>query len=259
MIFDFRTFTGRSFDGACQTVSDLLRSMDALKIDQALACPFKPVSYNLDQANRELAGAIRSHTDRLIGAARIDPWQPDAVDVLARSFESFGSRALYLNPWEEHFRSDLERLDPLMAVAHAHSAPVLVASGYPWLSEALQVCRLAQRWPDTPVVMSNGGQYNISGLGQADATLALSKASNLLIDTAGVYRQDFIEETVAAFGCERVLFGSGAPYFDQRYEIKRVLMAKVTPADHQTMQAGNALRLLDPDVQNKTKIATHLT
>jgi predicted TIM-barrel fold metal-dependent hydrolase len=257
MIFDFRTFAGYSFDGASQTVSDLLRSMDAVGIDRALVCPFKPLSYNLEQANRELAGAIRGHEDRLTRAARIDPWQPDAVDALTRAFESFGSRALYLNPWEEHFRADLERLDPLMAVAHAHSAPVLVASGYPWLSEALQVCRLAQRWPDTPVVMTNGGQFNISGLGQADATLALSKAPNLLIDTAGVYRQDFIEETAEAFGCERVLFGSGAPYFDQHFEIKRIMMAKVPLAARRTMQAGNALRLLDPDVLNKLKIAIH--
>jgi predicted TIM-barrel fold metal-dependent hydrolase len=259
MIFDFRTFAGQSFDGASQTVSDLLRSMDALGIDRSLVCPFKPLSYNLDQANRELAAAVRDHADRLIGAARIDPWQTDAVDGLARAFESFGLRALYLNPWEEHFRSDLERLDPLVAVADEHRAPVLVASGYPWLSEALQVCRLAQRWPDTPVVMSNGGQFNISGLGQADVTLALGKAPNLLIDTAGVYRQDFIEETAAAFGCERVLFGSGAPYFDQPFEIKRVLMVKVIPVARQAMQAGNALRLLDPDVQNKSKIITHLT
>jgi predicted TIM-barrel fold metal-dependent hydrolase len=153
-------------------------------------------------------------------------------------------RALYLDPWEEHFRADLERLDPLLEIVQARSAPVLIASGYPWLSEALQVCRLAQRWPDTPVVMTNGGQFNISGLGQADVNLALSKAPNLSIDTAGVYRQDFIEETVEAFGAERVLFGSGSPVFDQRYEIQRILKAKVNHTARSSMQAGNALRLL---------------
>jgi len=244
MFFDFRVFLGHSFDGTSQTVDSLLHSMDALDIEYALAFPFKPISYNLDEANATLTAAIQVHKDRLVGAARIDPWQPAAVNSLQRAVEDLGLRALYLNPWEEHFRADLERLDPLMDVARMQNLPVVIAAGYPWLSEALQVCKLAQRWPSIPVVMTNGGQINISGLGQADATLAMQKSANLYIDTAGVYRQDFIEETVEAFGGERVLFASGAPYFDQRYEIKRIILAKVTETYRRDMQAGSARKLL---------------
>jgi len=244
MIFDFRVFLGRSFDGIQQTTVDLLKTMDSLNVDMALACPLKPLSCNLDLANADLSASIKSHPGRLLGAARVDPWQPDAVDTLRRGLETHCLRALYLNPWEENFRADMPQLDPLLEIAELHSVPVLVASGYPWLSEALQVRELAQRWPQVPVVMTNGGQFNISGLGQADATLALGQTPNLYIDTAGVYRQDFIEETVEAFGSERVLFGSGSPYFDQRYEIKRVLLAKVNETAREAMQGGNAQRLL---------------
>jgi len=244
MIFDFRVFLGHSFDGVQQTATGLLKTMDSLNIDMALACPFKPLSYNLDLANSDLSTAIKPHSDRLLGAARVDPWQPDAVDTLRRGLETHGLRALYLNPWEENFRADSSQLDPLLAIAEAHRVPVLIASGYPWVSEALQVRALVQRWPRVPVIMTNGGQFNISGLGQADATLALDQTPNLYIDTAGVYRQDFIEETVEMFGAERVLFGSGAPYFDQRYEIKRVLLAQVDEAARAAMGAGNAHHLL---------------
>lgn len=244
MFFDFRVFLGQSFDGTSQSADELLHSMDALGIEHALACPLKPISYNLGEANTALAAAIRGYRNRLVGAARIDPWQPAAVDSLRIAVEDLGLRALFLNPWEEHFRADLEMLDPLMDVARMHRLPVLVAAGYPWLSEALQICMLAQRWPFVPVVMTNGGQINISGLGQADATLAMQKQSNLYIDTAGVYRQDFIEETVEAFGGERVLFASGKPYFDQHYEIKRVTLAKVSESDRIAMQSGSAMKLL---------------
>lgn len=244
MIFDFRVFVGHSFDGARQTVADLLKTMDSLNVEMALACPLKPLSYDLDAANAELSDAISGYPDRLVGAARIDPWQTNAVDLLKRALKEYHLRALYLNPWEENFKADMSRLDPLMQVAQARGVPVLVASGYPWLSEALQVQQLARRWPKVPVIMSNGGQFNISGLGQADAALALRQTPNLYIDTAGVYRQDFIEETVEQIGVERVLFGSGSPYFDQRYEIKRVLLAKVSQADRRQMQGKNALRLL---------------
>ena len=242
-IFDARIFLGESFDGARQNVSEALHGMDASGIEMALACPFKPLSYNLDEANIGLAATIKAHPDRLLGAARIDPWQPGAADALRRCFETLGLRALFLHPWEEHFRADLERLDPLMEIASAFRYPVLVMSGYPWVSEALQVRKLALGWPDVPVIMTNGGQINISGLGQADASLALRTAPNLYIDTAGIYRQDFIEETAQEFGAERILFGSGSPYFDQRYEIKRVLVAKLPASDRQAMQGGNAMRL----------------
>ena len=245
MIFDFRVFVGQSFDGTSITIEDLLRSMDNLEIDKALVCPLKPLSYRLDEANERLAAGIHNHADRLYAAARPDPWQPAAPQLLRHAIQDLGMSAVYLNPWEEHFRADLPRMDALLEIASRFRLPVLISSGYPWLSEALQVCKLALRWPDVPVVMTNGGQINISGLGQADAALAMQKAANLHFDTAGIYRQDFIEESIGVFGSERILFGSGAPYFDQRYELLRVSMAKVGLSDRQAVQSGNALRLLN--------------
>ena len=245
MKFDFRTYIGESFDGTSQSANELLNRMDVLEIDKALVCPLKPRSYDLGEANRDLASMVNKHASRLVGAARIDPWQPEAAHMLRWSVESLGLRVLYLNPWEETFRADIDLLDEILAVASENNIPVLISTGYPWLSEALQVCKLAARWQDVPVIMTNGGQINISGLGQADVTLALRKAPNLYFDTAGIYRQDFIEETVKEFGVERVLFGSGSPYFDQRFEIKRIQVAKVSQNNRQMLIYGNAHRLLN--------------
>lgn len=245
MIFDFRTYIGESFDGTRQSANELLNRMDVLEIDKALVCPLKPRSYDLGEANRDLASEVNKHKSRLVGAARIDPWQPDAAQMLRWCVESLDIRLLYLNPWEETFRADIVQVDELLAVASEKNIPVLISTGYPWLSEALQVCKLAARWPDVPIIMTNGGQINISGLGQADVTMALRKAPNLYFDTAGVYRQDFIEETVAEFGGERVLFGSGSPYFDQRFEIKRIQVAKVSQNNRQMLIYGNAQHFIN--------------
>jgi uncharacterized protein len=244
MLFDFRVFLGQSFDGVQKTAASLLQEMDDQGVEMALACPLKPLSYDLNAANTVLAGAIKPHPDRLIGAARVDPWQPDACETLRRGFDKFGLRALYLNPWEEHFRVDMDMLDPLMEIAQVNSAPVIIAAGFPWVSESLQILKLARRWPDAAIVMTNGGQINITGLGQADATLALSRSSNLYIDTAGVYRQDFIEETIDVFGGRRVLLGSGSPYFDLQLEVQRVKLLKISEKDLQLVQSGNSKKLL---------------
>ena len=94
MLFDARVFLGESYDGTSQSVDELLHSMDELSIEMALACPFRPLSCDLDQANRDLAQEIKGHADRLLGAARIDPWQPDGVDSLQDGLETLGLRAL---------------------------------------------------------------------------------------------------------------------------------------------------------------------
>ena len=248
MQFDFRVFLGESYDGKSQTVDQLLASMDALNIDMALVCPFKPLSYDLEKANRDLSDSIGKFDDRFLGAARIDPWQPNAADSLVRAVEDLGIRALFLNPWEENFQADNKQLDELMSAASELKLPVSIASGYPWLSEALQVCRLAARWPQVQIVMTNGGQINISGFGQAGAALALNQQDNLSFDTAGIYRQDFIEEMVVELNGERVFFASSAPYFDQAYEIKRIQLAKVSQDNRQKIAGENALHLFGIEV-----------
>jgi predicted TIM-barrel fold metal-dependent hydrolase len=248
MQFDFRVFLGESYDGKSQTADELLARMDALEIDMALVCPFKPLSYDLEKSNSNLADTVGKYDDRLLGAARIDPWQPNAADSLISAVEEWGMKALYINPWEENIQADHKQLDELLAAASEKNLPVSIASGYPWLSEASQVSRLASRWPQVPIVMTNGGQINISGLGQAGAELALNQQDNLFFDTAGIYRQDFIDDMVEELNGERVLFASSAPYFDQSYEIKRIQKAKVSQEYRAKIAGANAQNLFGIEV-----------
>ena len=52
-------------------------------------------------------------------------------------------------------------------------------------------------------------------------------------------------QTIEGFGGERVIFGSGSPYFDQRYEVKRVNLAKVDTDFKEIVGLRNAFRLLN--------------
>ena len=91
--------------------------------------------------------------------------------------------------------------------------------------------------------MTSGGQLNISGLGMADAWLALERAPNLHVMTDGVYRQAFIERLAEDLDPRRLLAGSFAPYFDLGYERRRVLSAHLAPAARALVEGGNAQRL----------------
>jgi predicted TIM-barrel fold metal-dependent hydrolase len=246
VIVDSLTFLGDSLFGPKATAAELLARMDELVIDHAVVCPFKPRGYHLAAANDAVADTVAAHPDRLTGFARVDPnLGEDACAELERALGELGLAGVFLHPWEETFRISSPRVDSVLETAHGLEAPVIVAAGYPWLSEGLQVGELARRFPEVTLVATNGAQINISGLGQDDAELALAANANLAIQTAGVYREDFIEGIASRLGAERVLFASAFPLMDPRLEILRVRWApNLDERQRGLILGGNAARLL---------------
>jgi len=241
LIVDSLTFVGSSIFGHAATADELLAALDGTGVDRAVVCPVKPRTYDLGEANEVVAAAVAAGDGRLVGIARVDPLLgDDACRELERALGTLGLRGLFLHPWEETFRISDRRVDPVVAVAREHGVPVVVAAGYPWLSEALQVGALARRFPEVTFVATNGLQLNISGLGQVDAELALAEAPNLRLQTAGVYREDFLEGVVRRFGAERLLYASAYPLLDPRLEVRRVQWAAFSDGQAAALLGGNA-------------------
>jgi predicted TIM-barrel fold metal-dependent hydrolase len=244
VIVDSLTFLGESLFGPRATAAELLAVLDELEVERAVVCPLRPRGYRLEPANELVADAVRAYPDRLVGFARVDPnLGADACTALDHALGELGLRGLFLHPWEETFRINAPLVDPVVEVARRYGLPVVIAAGYPWLSEGLQVGELARRFPDVPFVATNGGQINISGLGQADVELALAANPNLSVQTAGVYREDFLENVVARFGAERLLYASAYPLLEPRLEILRARFAHFDEATRAAVLGGNASSL----------------
>jgi predicted TIM-barrel fold metal-dependent hydrolase len=242
---DSLTFVGESIFGHRAGAADLLAVMDELGVERAVACPLKPRGYHLGPANDAVSRAVEAHPDRLTGFARVDPNLGDeACAELERALGELGLSGLFLHPWEETFRVSAPLVEPVVEVARDRGVTVIVAAGYPWLSEGLQVGDLARRFPDVSFVATNGGQLNISGLGQTDVELALAANPNLSVQTAGVYREDFLENVVSRFGADRLLYASAFPYLEPRLEILRPRSLHVAEAARAAVLGGNAARLV---------------
>jgi len=226
-ITDFHVMVGDSIQGDSLTVDELIAEMTRLSIARAILCPVRPYSYDYTSSNDLVADARNAHPGRFHAFGRIDARQPEAALEAERCLGRLQMDGLYLHPWEDNICAADHRFDPILEVLQRHRAPVLIATGYPLLSEALQVADLAGRFPDVKVVMTNGGQINISGLGQRSAWLALQNHENLYITTSGVYREDFLEEVATQLGGHRLVFASQAPQFDMDFELHRVLWAHV--------------------------------
>ena len=220
MIVDSLTFAGEG----------LIAALDEAGIDHAIVCAGRARGHGYDVENAHVAALVAEHPDRLVAFARVDPLAPVATT---------GAAGLFLHPWEDAFRVNDPAVDGAL-----DGRPVIVATGYPFVSEALQVAELARRHPETTFVATNGGQINISGLGREDALLALDACPNLYVQTSGVYREDFLEGVVERFGAERLVYASAWPQFDPRLELLRVRWAPNLAEDARAaILGGNATRL----------------
>jgi predicted TIM-barrel fold metal-dependent hydrolase len=221
VIVDSLTFAGEG----------LIAALDEAGIERAIVCAGRARGHGYDVENERVAALVAEHPDRLVAFARVDPLAPVAAT---------GASGLFLHPWEDAFRVTDPAVDAVL-----DGRPVIVSTGYPFVSEALQVAELARRHPETTFVATNGGQINISGLGQEDAFLALEACPNLHVQTSGVYREDFLEGVVERFGAERLVYASAWPQFDPRLELLRVRWAPNLAEDARAaILGGNATRLL---------------
>ncbi|MCY4025782.1 MAG: amidohydrolase family protein [Acidobacteria bacterium] len=199
------------------------------------------------QRARQRRGARAS--DRLIGFARVDPNRADTAATEAlRALDGLGLSGVFLQPWEETFRVSSAVVEPLIEIAQERGVPVIMAAGYPWLSEGLQIGDLARRFPDVAFIATNGGQINISGLGQTDIELAMTDCPNLSLQTAGVYREDFLEGIVERFGADRLLYASAFPLMEPLLEVERPRSMHVSEEARAAVLGGTAVRLLLPEL-----------
>jgi predicted TIM-barrel fold metal-dependent hydrolase len=239
MIIDAHVHLGKSIFGYEINAEELLTNMKKYGIDKSVICPVQPFTYHLEPENDFISDVIRKNPNRFIGFCRVDPRQGEkAVSELKRSVSELGLKGLFLHPWEEGYPITADYVTPVVEEAANLNIPVMIASGFPWLSHALQVGDLAERVPEANIIMTNGGQINISGLAQPDSYLAMQKHSNLYFETSGVYRQDFIEKSIGLYGSNRVLFGSNSPKLNQGFELERAKSATKTNQDAQTDVLG---------------------
>ena len=242
MIVDALQLLGENRFGATVEVAAALELADDCGVDTIVAAPARPMGYHLEPANEWLAEQARGSGGRIAVLGRVDPRNGDsAVAEARRCLDELGCVGLFVHPAEEVF--SVTAAAAVAEVAAAADVPLVVATGYPSLSEPLQVAELAQQFPDLTIVMTSGGQINISGLSMVDAWLALRAHAGLHVLTNGEYRQDFIENLATQLDASRVLFGSFAPAFDAGFERKRVAYARLTPAARLAVEGDNAARL----------------
>lgn len=247
MIVDGLLYLGESRFGSQLTADQAVADMDRDAVAIAIAAPTHRPDHDHHQATLDVTAAAAGSDGRLVALARVDPWDGDeALRQLELAVTQQGARGLFLHPLEELFRINDARVRPIAERAARLGVPIVIATGYQGFSEPVQITQFARWCPEIPVILTNGGQFNISGLAQTDAGLALD-LDNVYVHTNGVYRDDWIALVVSTVGPERIMFASSAPTMSPQYELKRVTLAHVPEDAKQLMLSGNAVRLFGLD------------
>ena len=235
-------------------MEDFLELMTAAGVDRAVLV--QPMSaYGFD--NRYVIDAARMHSERLASVVILDTADDPARRLRAMASEGVSGVRLFAigNP-------TLSRLDEpsalgLWEVAAELDLPVVVTI----LSDQLPELRaMLERFPEVTVALDHCGFPDLSGgppYAQAADLFELAtlpnislKASCYLLEQAEAAGdpRDLVDRLAAAFGADRLLWGSDYPQTHDRpyaalVDMGRTACSRLSPADQRGFLGENALRL----------------
>jgi predicted TIM-barrel fold metal-dependent hydrolase len=207
--------------GTLETPSEIpidftLGALQAAGVNRALTCAWWGPTGALI-SNDEVAAAVRSRPDVLVGVASVDLARPmDGVRELRRAVKHLGLRALRMLPWLWNLPPDDRRYYPLYAECIELGVPFCLQVGHtgplcpsepgrpiPYLD------RVALEFPELVIV---GGHI---GYPWTDEMISLAtKYPNVYIDTSAYKPKRYpaaLREYMSGHGRKKVLFGSNFP------------------------------------------------
>lgn len=240
------------------SAADLIAAMDEAGVAQS-AVVQASTAYGFD--NSCLADAVAAHPSRFTGVFSMDLFAPDAVRTFDR-WVAAGLTGLRLfttgttQPGQAGWLAD-PRGFPVWERAEAADLPVCIQMRP---EGADQLAVLLDRFRRVPVILDHLGRVDLSDgppYGRAAWLFALADRPNLVLKltsrtvreaAAGASRPEaFMPRLVAAFGAERIAWGSNFPAeagpLRRIVEAARAALACLEAGDRAAIFAGTARRL----------------
>ena len=239
------------------TTEQLLAGMDATGIAQA-ALVQASTAYGYD--NSYVLDSAAAHPDRFVAIGCVDPLAPDTaakVAELAKLSQLAGIRLFTTGstlPKQAQWLSD-EATAPFWQAASDAGLPVCVQMR---LSAAEQLVTVLEQYPSARIVLDHMAYPPIApGQERAafDELASLAKYPQLTLKLtirnieplASADAGAFLGPLLAAFGSERIAWGSNFPAAEQSLatlvELAQTVLSVVSEADRASIFAGTARRL----------------
>jgi len=228
-------------DGDVDVSADaLLKEMDVAGVDKAVIHPAdRCYAWENEYGNRVVTSEAKKHPDRLIPAVTVNPWRPDAWDVLRAGIDA-GGRMLTFSPGVQGFVLSVCKLEPIREALAALSlnVPVFVHTGHHSNATPCQLAMLARRLGNLNFIMGHCGATDYA----TDAVPACKYSDNIYLESSFSRPPGFVKRP-GEIGADRCIMGSGYPY--NQFEFEWSEMRRLLPSEyHEAVLGGNLSRLL---------------
>ena len=208
-VFDTHAHLGRALhSGRVATKDAMLRQMDAAGIDRTLLIPF-PVVEDFRREHNEIGDALRTHADRFVGAACLNPYIPqdEFRAEVRRCREEFGFRALKFQPQYQGLNPLSERSAFLFETALENDLVLVchTGTGAPFALPSLYI-HVARRFPRLKIVIGHAG----GGIYALESIVAAQVCPNIFIELSTLMPH-MVLEVLQHVGSDRLMAGSDLP------------------------------------------------
>ena len=244
-IIDTHThFPGHTFGQTPKTGAQLRAEFEAEGFSAAWIMTTDGLLSNPARHNDLLYEGVRKHLDFFTPFCTVNPHDgaAKAVKELERCAGSLRMKGLKFHPWLQSFSLSHPAVEPILRRAGELGMPVLFHDGTPPYSTPLQIASVAERVPDTTVILGHSGLDDL----WEDAILASRRHSNIRLclcsPSAGVIR-----EIIRRVPPERLMFGSDSGFGPGlgKAAIAKIRGAKASARAMNLIFSENAMRLME--------------
>lgn len=221
--------------------SRIISYMDEYAVDLAVISPLgKGFIHKFVEENQNIVDCVRKNRERFIGFCTVNPWFENCIKEVRKRVSQDGCRGIVLNPSRQGFSISSPLIYPLIEECEYLNLPIYFYTGTSIYDLPLNLALLAGRFPQVIFIMGRMGTADY----WMDVEAALELADNLMVETSVNPNTELIKVLVKRFGPERILFGSGFPFTDPEYEIRKIEICGLSEKDKELIMFTNASRLL---------------
>lgn len=236
MIIDSHTHVQKTMDFWDSPPERILDLINEACIDMAVIMPYSD--------NPELIlyihQCVSRYPNNLVGYARLDPADPDSVDILEHSVNNLGMKGLKLHPVGNLVHPAAESSIALINKAASLGTPTLFHCGDEEFTLPFQIAEAARLCPQAVIILGHmGGYFHVE-----DAIRAAEKYENIYLETSAMPYPEKIKDAVDRVGANRILFASDGPGCPPDLELYKIKSAKLSDNDEKLILGVNIKQLL---------------
>jgi predicted TIM-barrel fold metal-dependent hydrolase len=211
-----------------------LRRAREAGIDRTVVFP--PFASDYAVANAEVARIVARRPDRLIGYCCVHPVRDRhrVRAMVGRAVRDWGFRGVKVH------RLDAPVTREVCEAVSAFGVPLLYdVAGHPELLE-----QVAPEYPRVTFIVPHLGSFGDDWRAHQRLIDQLRRLPNVLADTSGVRRFDYLVQAVRRAGPDRLVFGSDGPWLHPGLELEKIRLLRLDRAAQAQVLGGNLGRLL---------------